>query len=71
KGKWWELLLGWLWDIPLRLGRLATFIGTSWDDVQNRIIGMVILIVIGLGLVRVLTLPQVQEWLGKVFNFVK
>ncbi|MEH2046181.1 AAA family ATPase [Nostoc sp.] len=71
KGERWQLLLGWLWDIPLRLGRLATFIGTSWDDVQNRIIGIVILVVIGLGLVRVLTLPQVQEWLGKIFNFVK
>lgn len=71
QGNWWRRLLVWLWDIPLRLGRLATFIGTNWDDVQNRLIGMLILIVIGLALVRVLTLPDVQEWLGKIFNFVK
>ncbi|AVH70488.1 AAA family ATPase [Nostoc sp. 'Lobaria pulmonaria (5183) cyanobiont'] len=43
KGKWWQSLLGLLWDIPLRLGRVAAFIGASWDDVKSRITGMLIL----------------------------
>ncbi|MHC5727279.1 MAG: ATP-binding protein, partial [Nostoc sp.] len=68
KGQQWQLWLRLLWDIPLHLGRLATFIGASWDDVKSRITGMVVLIVIVLGLVGVLTLPQVKEWLGKMFN---
>ncbi|QSJ16668.1 AAA family ATPase [Nostoc sp. UHCC 0702] len=67
----WKSFLGWLWDIPLHLGRLATKIGGNWDDVQNRIIGMLILVVIGLGLVRVLPLPDVKQWLERIFNFVK
>ena len=71
KGKWWQSLLGWLWDIPLRLGRLSTFIGTNWDDVQNRIMGMLILIVIGLGLVGVLNWSEVQCWLKKIIELVK
>jgi hypothetical protein len=66
----WRPLI-WLWDIPLHLGRLATFMGSNWDDIQNRIIGAFILIVIGLGLVRVLTLPDVQQWLEKIFNLVQ
>ena len=67
----WKSFLGWLWDIPLHLGRLATKIGANWDDLQNRIIGMLILVVIGLGLVGLLTLPDVKQWLERIFNFVK
>lgn len=67
----WRSLLRFLWDVPLYVGRLAAFIGTSSDDIKSRITGMVVLIVICLGFVRVFTLPQVQEWLEKIFNLVK
>jgi hypothetical protein len=49
----------------LHVGRLATLIGANGDDVQNRIIEALILMMIGLGLARVLTLPDVQKWLEK------
>jgi hypothetical protein len=72
--QWWRPLR-WLWDIPLHLGRLATFIGTNWRDLKDRIFGLVILFAIlilpVLLLVGVLKWEQVTEWLQQAFDFGK
>jgi hypothetical protein len=65
KGKWWQLRLRWLvWDLPVRLGRIAKFIGGTVDDVSNWIIGMVILLLL------VLVLVGVLHW-NEVWDFVR
>ncbi|MHC0065192.1 AAA family ATPase [Nostoc sp. UIC 10890] len=63
KGKWWQLWLHWLvWDLPVRLGRIAKFIGGAVDDVSNWIIGMVILLLLVLVLVGVLHWDEVWDF---------
>ncbi|WP_322698985.1 ATP-binding protein [Nostoc sp. DedQUE08] len=65
KGQGWQLWLHWLvWDLPVRLGRIAKFIGGAVDDVSNWIIGMVILLLL------VLVLVGVLHW-NEVWDFVR
>ncbi|MEH2282935.1 MAG: hypothetical protein V7K90_16670 [Nostoc sp.] len=65
KVKWWQLWLPWLvWDLPVRLGRIAKLIGGAVDDVSNWIIGMVILLLL------VLVLVGVLHW-NEVWDFVR
>ncbi|MDZ8090756.1 MAG: ATP-binding protein [Nostoc sp. DedQUE05] len=65
KRQGWQLWLHWLvWDLPVRLGRIAKFIGKAVDDVSNWIIGMVILLLL------VLVLVGVLHW-NEVWDFVR
>jgi uncharacterized membrane protein YecN with MAPEG domain len=59
----------------LHLGRLATFIGTNWSDLKDRIFGLVILFAIlilpVLLLVGVLKWEQVRNGCNQAFDFGK
>ncbi|MEH2270153.1 MAG: AAA-like domain-containing protein [Nostoc sp.] len=61
---WWQWVRWLLWNLPVRLGRIAKFIGGAVDDVSNWIIGMVILLLL------VLVLVGVLHW-NEVWDFVR
>jgi hypothetical protein len=66
--QWWRPL-GWLvWDLPVRLGRVAKFIGGTVDDVSNWIIGFVILTLLVLVVVGVLRWEQVKDLLQQALG---
>jgi hypothetical protein len=67
----WRSPWRWLWDIPLHVGRLATFIGTNWDDFKTRMVGMIIIIVAVLALFGVLNLDKALEFLKQLLNLAK
>lgn len=66
--RWWRPLHWLVWDLPVRLGRVAKFIGGTVDDVSNWIIGFVILILLVLVLVGVLRWEQVKDLLQKALG---
>jgi hypothetical protein len=57
-----------VWDFPVRLGRVAKFIGGNVDDVTNWIIGFVILILPIFVVVGVVNWQEVREWLQKALG---
>ncbi|MEH1965525.1 MAG: ATP-binding protein [Nostoc sp.] len=72
--KWWGflLVLRWLFvNLPIKVGSYATLIGLTLDDFKNWLIGMIVLILIGLSVFKVLTLPVLLEWLQKILNLAK
>ncbi len=66
-GQWWRPLRWLVWDLPMRLGSTAKFIGGSVDDVTNWIIRFVILILLVL-VVGVLRWEQVKDLLQKALG---
>jgi len=61
--------LRWLvWDVPLRLGRLAKGIGGTVDEVTAWIIGMAIVLVVILAVLGVLNYAQVLELLRRALG---
>lgn len=68
--RWWRGLRWLIWDLPVRIGRIPKFIGSSLDDLSNWFLGMVILggiIAVVFGLV---TKSNTWEWLLKLVNKV-
>ncbi len=68
--RWWRGLRWLVWDLPVRIGRIPKFIGSSLDDLSNWFLGMVILgafIAVVFGLV---TKANTWEWLLKLVNKV-
>lgn len=53
KGKIWIRVRWLVWELPVRLGRIAKFIGISVDDMSSWIIGLVIVLIIILVLIGV------------------
>jgi len=67
-GQWWHPLRWLVWDLPMRLGSTAKFIGGTVDDVTNWIIGFVILTLLVLVVVGVLRWEQVKDLLQKALG---
>jgi hypothetical protein len=62
--QWWRPLRWLVWDLPIRLGSVAKFIGGTVDDVTNWIIGLVFLILV------ILVFAGVLHW-NQVWDFVR
>ena len=62
--QWWRPLRWLVWDLPIRLGSVAKFIGGTVDDVTNWIIGFVFLILV------ILVFAGVLHW-NQVWDFVR
>ncbi|WP_315790070.1 ATP-binding protein [Fischerella sp. JS2] len=61
----WQWLRWIVWDFPVRLGRVAKFIGANVDDTTNWIIGFVILILLIFVVVGLVNWEQVKDLLQK------
>jgi hypothetical protein len=58
----------WLVLSPRYVGRLARFIGFTWDDMWNWIVGVVVLVLIFLLLLRVIAPDMFFKWLGRILG---
>jgi uncharacterized protein len=64
KSRWLYSLRWFIWDVPMRLGKLPKFIGGAVDDLSNWIVGLVILIL------PILVLVGVLHW-NEVWDFMR
>lgn len=62
--RWWPPLRWVFWDLPVRLGSMAKFLGRAVDDVTNWIIGVVFVILV------ILVFAGVLHW-NQVWDFVR
>ncbi|HEY9611148.1 hypothetical protein [Allocoleopsis sp.] len=66
--KWWHPLRWLVWDIPVRLGSLAKFIGGTVDEVKSWITGLVILTAMILVVLRVVPWERVKDVFQKAMG---
>jgi hypothetical protein len=63
------LPLRWLgWDLPVRIGSLAKFIGATWDDLGNWILGLVVITGVLVVVLGIVPWEQVKDLLEKALG---
>jgi hypothetical protein len=66
--RWWSPFRWLLVDAPMRVGRLAKWIGASLDDLGSWLIGMAIVVVVVLVVIRLLAWDDLEPLLRRVLG---
>lgn len=63
-----QRLAGYLWQAPDWVGQAAGWVGATWDNTINRIVGILIIVLVLLALLGALPVREALQWATAVFG---